>query len=68
MCIDIWNWAEIGHRTMDPLWSEIKRILRRHEDIFEGSRIQIFHHFDRPHMCMTYECFGISKLIFFILT
>jgi hypothetical protein len=25
---------------MDPSWSEIKRILRRHEDIFEGSRNQ----------------------------
>jgi molecular chaperone GrpE (heat shock protein) len=26
---------------MDPLWSEIKRILKIHEDIFEGSRVQL---------------------------
>ena len=26
---------------MEPSWSEIKHILRRHEDIFEGSKSQI---------------------------
>jgi hypothetical protein len=26
---------------MDPSWSEIKRIMRRHEDIFEGPRMQL---------------------------
>jgi D-hexose-6-phosphate mutarotase len=26
---------------MDPSWSEIKKIMRRHEDIFEGSWMQI---------------------------
>jgi hypothetical protein len=29
------------YTAMDPSWSEIKHILRRHEDIFEGSIIQI---------------------------
>jgi hypothetical protein len=38
---NFWSWGDLGKLTMDPSWSENKRILRRHEDIFEGSRVQI---------------------------